>query len=103
MSTAFAALERTRASLQDLIAAAAAEVEAEQGRQAADAAQAVEEAAAAAYDAGQRAGRAIGAQQMRERILAVLSLQLDALISSGVNSMRLDALILGIQSMEVEP
>ena len=100
MSTTFETMERTRASLSDLIAAAAAEVEAQQFPAAQQAAEACEQAAAAAYDSGVRAGHAMGAQQMRERILAVLSLQRDALAASGVSAMRLDALILAIQGME---
>lgn len=94
MSTAFAALERTRASLSELIAAAAAEVEATE----ANAAQAAEQATELAYQRGLEAGQALGRDAMRAEVLAIIEAQAWQLQDAGLSPGRLRALQLVIRS-----
>ena len=68
MSTAFQALERTRANLGELIAVAAAELEATET----NAAQAVEQAADLAYQRGLEAGQALGRDALKAEVLATI-------------------------------
>jgi len=94
MSTTFAALERTKASLGELIAQAAAEVEATE----ANAAIAVEDAAANAYQRGLEAGRALGRDAMKAEVMAILQAQAWQLQDAGLSPGRLKALQLVIRS-----
>jgi len=89
VSTAIATLERTRASINDLIEAAAAEVEADRLERERQAAEAIEYAAsgantAAAYQQGRR--------DERTRLLALLEAQREALGRGGVNAISLATL-----------
>ena len=93
MSTTFAALERTKASLGELIAQAAAEVEATE----ANAAIAVEDAAANAYQRGLEAGRALGRDAMKAEAIAIIEVQAQHLRSFGHSDARLHGLLLLIR------
>lgn len=97
MSTTFAAMERCRASLGDLIEAAAAEIEAERQEQARQAAAAIEYANSAAnISAAYHQGR----EDERRRILALIEHQQHALVRSGINSLSLAALRRSIAEAE---
>ncbi len=100
MSTAFQALERTRASLNDLISQAATDLDRERSQQQAEAATAIEQAATDAYRRGHAAGLTLGAVNMQSRVLTLLRAQLDSMMNGGVRAMHLDALILAIQDLE---
>jgi len=94
MSTAMDRLERTRANLGELIAAAAAELEATES----NAAIAVEQAAANAYERGLEVGRAMGRDEMKAGVLAIIEAQAWQLQDAGLSPGRLKALRLVIRS-----
>jgi len=89
VSTAIAALERTRASINELIKAAAAEVEADRLERERQAAQAIEHANSAANTA---AAYQQGREDERRRVLALLEAQREALGRGGVNAISLATL-----------
>jgi len=93
MSTAFQALERTRANLGELIAVAAAELEATET----NAAQAVEQAADLAYQRGLEAGQALGRDAMKAEAIAIIEVQAQHLRSFGHSDARLHGLLLLIR------
>jgi hypothetical protein len=97
MSTTFAAMERLRGGLNDLIATAAAEVERERQQAAAEAALAIEHASSAAAMSG---AYQQGREDERRRILALLGLQRETLGRAGLNAISLATLARMIQEAE---
>jgi hypothetical protein len=97
MSTAIATLERTRASINELIEAAAAEVEADRLEREQQTAQAIEYANSAANIS---AAYLQGREDERRRVLALLEAQREALGRGGVNAVSLATLSRSILEAE---
>jgi len=89
MSTAIATLERTRASINDLIEQAAAEVEADRLEREKQSAQAIEYANSAANIS---AAYFQGREDERRRVLALLEVQRETLGRGGFNAISLATL-----------
>jgi hypothetical protein len=97
MSTAIATLERTRASINELIEAAAAEVERDRVEREQQSAQAIEYANSAANIS---AAYLQGREDERRRVLALLEAQREALGRGGVNAVSLATLSRSILEAE---
>jgi hypothetical protein len=97
MSTAIETLELTRASINELIEAAAAEVERDRLERERQSAQAIEYANSAANIS---AAYLQGREDERRRVLALLEAQREALGRGGVNSLSLATLSRSILEAE---